>query len=51
MREARGFANRAGYIKALILAKRRDRIRLLAAARALKNELGNFAPLENPPAK
>lgn len=49
--EARGFANRAGYIKALILAKRRDRIRLLAAARALKNELGNFTPLEKPPAK
>jgi len=40
--KVKGFANRAGYIKALILAKRRDRIRLLADSQRLKEEINNF---------
>ncbi|RPA68537.1 hypothetical protein EF405_08100 [Cyclobacteriaceae bacterium YHN15] len=36
------FANRAGYIKALTLAKRRDRIKLLTASRVLKEEIQNY---------
>jgi hypothetical protein len=40
--KVRGFANRAGYIKALTLAKRRDRIKLLTASRVLKEEIQNY---------
>ena len=40
--KAKGFANRAGYIKALTLAKRRDRIKLLTASRILKEEIHNY---------
>ncbi|TDQ17020.1 hypothetical protein DFQ04_1668 [Algoriphagus boseongensis] len=36
------FANRAGYIKALIFAKRRERIRLLNAAISMKKEIEDF---------
>jgi hypothetical protein len=40
--KVKGFTNRAGYIKALTLAKRRDRIKLLTASRVLKEEIQNY---------
>ena len=42
------FANRAGYIKALTLAKRRDRIKLLTASRVLKEEINIYLSLPKP---
>ncbi|NVJ85119.1 MAG: hypothetical protein HWE15_02380 [Algoriphagus sp.] len=40
--KVQGFANRAGYIKALTLAKRIDRIRLLKSALTLREEIQGF---------
>ena len=39
---ARGFSNRAGYLKALILAKRIGRIRLLKNAQNLKEKVNEY---------